>query len=248
MYKVHVNVLLCLVVCLTLLASFFLPSHISLKHVPPTISPLPSPPSPPPPPPLPPLFLSAVIQTIERDFNLQPATQSRVIIGYTTTAGYRLSSSKSGGTACCSLVGLLEAARKCYNSKASENGGIGEIGRDKGKEGGGEGCKGGSESAEGRERGGGEGGERGGGKGEEGGGEGCKGGSESAEGEERGGGEGEERGGGEGKGRSEWEEGEERGGGGQKGRRTGRDGIFELLVLIRGETTQHRFARCSLLH
>ena len=27
-------VLLCLVVCLTLLASFFLPSHLSLKHVP----------------------------------------------------------------------------------------------------------------------------------------------------------------------------------------------------------------------
>ena len=26
-------VLLCLVVCLTLLASFFLPSHLSLKHV-----------------------------------------------------------------------------------------------------------------------------------------------------------------------------------------------------------------------
>ena len=30
---IHVLVLLCLVVCLTLLASFFLPSHLSLKHV-----------------------------------------------------------------------------------------------------------------------------------------------------------------------------------------------------------------------
>ena len=205
MYRVYVQracKCVALPCCLFDLACFFLPSFSSLiktctsRHFP-----------------SPPLFLSAVIQTIERDFNLQPATQSRVIIGYTTTAGYRLSSSKSGGTACCSLVGLLEAARKCYNSKASENGRIGEIGRDKE---------------------------------EEGGGEGCKGGSESAEGGERGGGEGEERGGGEGKGGSEWEEGEERGGGGQKG--TGRDGIFELLVLIRGETTQHRFARCSLLH
>ena len=28
-----IHVLLCLVVCLTLLASFFLPSHLSVKHV-----------------------------------------------------------------------------------------------------------------------------------------------------------------------------------------------------------------------
>ena len=48
-------------------------------------------------------------------------TQSRDIIGYTTSAGHRLSSSRDGGNGLCILIGLLEAMRQFYDLKCQHN-------------------------------------------------------------------------------------------------------------------------------
>ena len=51
-----------------------------------------------------------------QDFELTPVLASRSAIGYAVSgsAGYRLSSSVSGGVALCSLVGLVQLVHRCF--------------------------------------------------------------------------------------------------------------------------------------
>ena len=55
-------------------------------------------------------------QSVVDAFKLLSATPSRPICGYTTSVGYRLSTSKYGGIGLCSFAGLLEVVHKCFVS------------------------------------------------------------------------------------------------------------------------------------
>ena len=52
-------------------------------------------------------------QPVVEAFKLHSATPSRPICGYTTSVGYRLSTSKYGGIGLCSFAGLLEVVHRC---------------------------------------------------------------------------------------------------------------------------------------
>lgn len=53
-------------------------------------------------------------QSAVEAFKLHTPTPSRRICGYTTSAGYRLSTSKYGGLGLCSFAGLLEVVNQCF--------------------------------------------------------------------------------------------------------------------------------------
>jgi len=55
-------------------------------------------------------------QSAVEAFKLHTPTPSRRICGYTTSAGYRLSTSKYGGLGLCSFAGLLEVVNQCFLS------------------------------------------------------------------------------------------------------------------------------------
>ncbi|CAI8005076.1 hypothetical protein GBAR_LOCUS4063 [Geodia barretti] len=63
-----------------------------------------------------------ITSSIVQDYALTSTTQSRLIIGYTTSCGHRLTSSKDGGIGFCSLRGLMEAARTYHDFRVGGEG------------------------------------------------------------------------------------------------------------------------------
>ena len=47
------------------------------------------------------------------EFKLQPVRPSRMEIGYASSAGYRMSSSRFSGVGFCTFAGLVETVKRC---------------------------------------------------------------------------------------------------------------------------------------